>query len=403
MHLHLDCFSGIAGDMMLGALIDLGAAPDAVEQQLRKLDLADWSIDFPRIDAGHAIVGTGVHVHDNAHHHDHDDHHHHGHRHYVDIVALIDGAGLPPQVARRAQAVFARIAEAEAKVHGLSIDDVHFHEVGAVDSIVDIVGVAIALELLRVDTISASQVPLGSGFTESQHGRIPVPVPATLECLRGIPCYDSGLKVELVTPTGAGILAALATEFGPMPAMSPDRIGYGAGARKHADRPNVLRAILGRRGSIAGLTSDPVWEIAANLDDQTPEEVAHAVDQLWAAGVLDVWLTPLIMKKGRQGQCLSVLCRPDQKADVIRTILRETTTLGVRMATRERAILDRETVPIQTPYGEIRFKVGRGSDGEIWNLAPEADDCVRAAEASGVPLKMVRQVAIAEAVKRLLE
>lgn len=399
-HLHLDCFSGIAGDMLLGALVELGADPVQIEATLRTIELGEWSIQFAAQNAGHAMHGTGVRVLDSNqsdpeqgesdHNHDHGPH-----RHYADILRLLEGADLSQRALSTAKAIFDPIARAEAKVHNTSIEAVAFHEVGAVDSIVDIAGCAVALDLLGITTISASPIPLGRGFTKSQHGRIPIPVPATLECLSGVPCYDSGLSVELVTPTGAGIIAGLVSQFTHFPTMRVERVGYGAGTRKHKDRPNLLRAILGQRD--LSVDEEEVWELCANIDDQTPEELAYASTVVREAGALDCWTTAITMKKGRQAVCFSVLARTCDRENLIRLVLRETTSLGIRIARRTRCILAREFVEVETQYGPISIKLGRGEDGTVWNVAVEAADCERAAAAHGVALKQVRAAAISAA------
>ena len=402
-HLHLDCFSGIAGDMLLGALVELGADPRKIEEALRSIELGEWSIQFSREDAGHAMHGTSVRVIDADHvqgqpsHSDHDHHHSHdhSHRHYADILKTLEAANLSQRALSMAKAIFDPIARAEAKVHNTTVDVVAFHEVGAVDSIVDIAGCAVALDLLDITSVSASPIPLGHGFTKSQHGRIPVPAPATLECLAGVPCYDSGLTVELVTPTGAGIIAGLVGQFTHFPTMVVERIGYGAGTRKHDDRPNLLRAILGQRNVALG--EEEVWELSANIDDQTSEELAYAASVIREAGALDCWITPITMKKGRQAVCLSVLCHAADRENLIRLVLRETTSLGVRIARRTRCVLTREFVQVETPYGPISIKLGRGEDGSVWNVAVEAADCERAATTHGVALKQVRAAATSAA------
>ena len=378
--------------MTLGALVELGASSTELESLLRDLPLADWSVEFAKTNGGHGIFGTGVRVSC-----DRDDDHHH--TRYEDIVRLISDSGLNDRVKQSASSIFAVIAAAEAKVHNCDVKDVSFHEVGAIDSIVDIIGVSIALDLLDIDTVSATPVPLGHGFVKSQHGRIPVPAPATLECLAGVPCYDSGLDVELVTPTGAGILAGLVSSFTRFPAMTVERVGYGAGTRKHADRPNVLRAVLGQTAAWLSVAEEQVWEIQANIDDQTPEEIAYVLSALRDNRACDAWTAPISMKKGRAGHLLACLCHPHDLAELSRIILTETTTLGIRLSRKTRLVLDRELVSVKTGFGQIQVKVGRNADGQVWNVAVEADDCEAAARRHGVPLKQVRQDAMVAALK----
>ena len=393
-HLHLDCFSGIAGDMMLGALIELGASREDILAHLRQLPLVNHTVEFPKKDAGHGLHGTGVEVRDCADHGS-------DHVHYADIVRLITDSELPDGVKGTAKSIFERIAAAEAKVHDTAIEKVSFHEVGATDSIIDIVGTAIALDLLAVDTVSATPVPLGRGFIQCQHGRIPIPAPATLECLAGVPCYDSGLDAELVTPTGAGILTGVVSKFTRFPFMTVERVGYGAGSHRHDDRPNLLRAVLGYTKGDITPSEEEVWEIEANIDDQTPEELAFALEVARKAGAVDAWTTAIGMKKGRLGQHLSCICPPAAVDAVAQAILAETTTLGVRLSRKTRLVLARELLVVQTPFGEIQVKIGRNADGKICNIAVEADDCEAAARSHDAPLKQVRQEAIAAALSEL--
>jgi uncharacterized protein (TIGR00299 family) protein len=319
------------------------------------------------------------------------------------MVALIEGSTLARPAIERARAILRRIGEAEAKIHGVALDRVHFHEVGALDSVVDIVGIAVALDLLGIDTVSATPVPLGHGFTASQHGRIPLPAPATLECLRGAPCYGGGLEVELVTPTGAGVIGALVDEFTWFPPMAVERVGYGAGTRRLPDRPNLLRAVLGRRAAThrPAFEQDVVWELAANIDDQTPEALAAAADSLRDAGALDVWVAPIAMKKGRPAHTLYALAPPEQRQALAARLLRETSSIGLRMVEMQRTKLARQTVSVETPWGAVSVKVARGPAGEVWNLAPEADDCLRLARLAGRPFKDVQQAALAEVLRQL--
>jgi uncharacterized protein (TIGR00299 family) protein len=312
---------------------------------------------------------------------------------------MIARSPLASEVKERAQAVFARIAEAEARMHATTVEEVAFHEVGAADSIADIVGVAFGLGYLGVTSLSATPLPLGRGFTRSQHGRIPLPAPATLECLRGVPCYDSGLDVEMVTPTGAGIIGALVTEFVRFPTMTVTKTGYGAGTRRLADRPNLLRAVLGERG--APPSAEHVWELECNVDDQSSEELAWAMGQALEAGAIDVWWSSVGMKKGRPGVLVTALVAEARRDAVVAALLRETSSLGVRLAKKDRVALTREVVPVETALGAIRVKVGRGPDGTVWNVAPEADDCTAVAQRTGMPLKFVMETARRAARERL--
>lgn len=388
MLLYLDTFSGIAGDMTLGALLDLGLDLGALRAELAKLGLGDaFSLEARRVHVGAIeamkadvrIPGAGAHGHGRA---------------YAAIVEMIEKAPLLEGTRRRALAMFARVAEAEARIHGVAIDRVHFHELGAIDSIVDIVGVAAGLELLGVDEVHASRVPLGGGMTRTEHGPIPVPVPATLEILRDVPTYGSGVEGELVTPTGASILKTLARSFGPMPAMIVERIGYGAGDRRFADRPNVLRAILGRRDGGADLARDRVAVLEAHIDDMNPELYDLLMERLFEAGALDVGLAPLQMKKNRPGARLTVIGPVDRREALAATVLRHSTTLGVRVDDVERRKLAHHVREAETAYGRIRVKVRTTVSGEVIGRHPEYEDLRRAAEAHDVPAQRVADAAL---------
>jgi hypothetical protein len=294
--------------------------------------------------------------------------------------------------------IFGHVARAEARVHGMKVEDVSFHEVGAVDSIVDIVAVAACVHYLAPDRITCSRVPLGRGFTWSQHGRIPVPAPATLFILEGVPVVASGLEKELVTPTGAGIIAALVDEFVEIPSMTPTAFGHGAGTRRLPDRPNMVRAILGESEAQAtGLDMSEDLVIEANLDDMSPELCGHVAQVLLEAGALDVWWTPILMKKGRPAQKLSVLCAFEHRSVLVETVLRETTTLGVRFSPVCRLKAERSFSEVETPFGSVRVKVGLLA-GEVVNVAPEFESARAVAASAGVPLKLVLNAAIKAAV-----
>jgi uncharacterized protein (TIGR00299 family) protein len=297
-----------------------------------------------------------------------------------------------------ALAVFARLAEAEGRVHGVAPDAVTFHEVGALDSIVDIVGTAIGLAALDVETVYVSSLPLGSGTVISQHGTIPVPAPATVELLRGFPVRIGDGAGELVTPTGAAIVATLARAGEPLPPMAIAAVGYGAGSRTLADRPNLLRLLLGH-ASAAAVAGDELIEIAANIDDSSPELYEHAMEQLFAAGARDVWLAPAQMKKNRPGTVLHVLAEPVARNALAAIVLRETSAIGLRFHAVQRLILPREQITVGTEYGAVQVKIAHAGDGTV-NVAPEYDDCRRVARERGVPLKVVYQAAIAAARQR---
>jgi hypothetical protein len=381
---YFDCFSGISGDMVLGALVDAGAILAQMESELRRLQVPGWKISSEKV-ARHGLAATRVKVESSEAH---------AHRSLGDILSLIERAGLPPRIARRASDIFRRLGEAEARVHGVPIEKVHFHEVGAVDAIVDIVGAAAGFEQLGIEAFACSVLNVGSGHVDTQHGRLPVPAPATADLLRGAPTYSSGIERELVTPTGAAIVAAMAPRFGPQPAMTVGAIGSGAGAADLAEQPNVLRIFVGETAEensghdAGGPLDEEIVVLEANLDDMSPQVYGYFAERVLEAGALDVFSTPVQMKKGRPGQLVTVLCVPQSREALTDLIFRETTTLGVRRSHMQRRCLQRESVAVQTALGSIRVKVAR-LDGHILNVAPEYDDCRKAAMERGVPLKQV--------------
>lgn len=387
---YLDAFSGLSGDMMIGALIDAGADPVALERAVAALGLSGYRIAVGRRDlSGIAAVKFDVEVTEPQ-----------PERHLGEIRAMIERAGLAPRAERAALAVFAALAEAEAKVHRTTPEEVHFHEVGAVDSIIDIVGAAWALDQLGVAELIVSPLPAGAGFVRSRHGVIPVPAPATAELLAGFPLRLGDGAAEMVTPTGAAIVRALARPA-PLPfAFEIDRVGYGAGTRTLADRPNLLRLLLGSAGG--GFGTDDLVEISANIDDLNPQIYAHLGQRLLAAGARDVTLTPTIMKKGRPGVILSVLAEPAARDRLARLIFEETTTIGLRFHPVGRLKLNRRIEAVETRFGKIRVKIAGGHGGaEPLNVAPEFDDCQKAALEHGAPLKLVLEEATAAARRAL--
>jgi uncharacterized protein (TIGR00299 family) protein len=377
---YFDCFSGISGDMVLGALLSAGCELEPMEAHLRQLGLADWAIRRESVKrnglaATRAIVEYGESKHRRSLGH---------------ILKLIGEASLPARIAERASATFQRLGEAEARVHDIPVERVHFHEVGAVDAILDIVGAAIGLELLGIDEIVCSPLNVGGGRVKTEHGILPVPGPATADLLRGAPTYSSGLEYELVTPTGAAIVAALASGFGAQPAMTVQTIGQGAGAADFAGQPNILRVFVGEAAERGAGESnrETVVILEANLDDMSPQIYGYFADRALAAGALDVFSTPAYMKKNRPGQLVTVLCDSRTEAALTELLFRETTTLGVRRTTATRQTLRRESVTVDTSFGAIRIKVAR-MNGRVLNVAPEYDDCRAAAAEKGVPLKRV--------------
>lgn len=375
MILYLEPVGGIAGDMFLAAALDLGVSLEALERPLRTLGVSGWS--FARSTAQrHSLSGThlDVVVESGADAH--------VHRALSDIEALIARSQLSEFAKATALRIFGLLGAAEAKVHGVPLSEIHFHEVGAVDSIVDICGAAVALELLGCPQVFSAPPPLGSGTTRVAHGVVPVPVPATLELLRDLPVRFEGVG-ELTTPTGAALLKAFAT-LAPPPPMAVERIGYGVGTRDFKDRANVLRASLGRPSAEASGT----YEVAVNLDDCSPQVLGALAERLLAQGALDVWISPVLMKKGRPGHLLSFLCDGAGKPALISTVLRESTSLGVREHRVERTMLQRRFETVSTPFGPVRMKLGFEGDS-LRNAAPEFEDCRALADAAQVPIKLV--------------
>ena len=377
--LYLDCFAGISGDMLLGALLDLGVSEEHLRSELAKLPLHGYRIETRRVTKQNIVATkfdciTG---------------HEHAHRSYSEITAMIFNSTLPDGVKQRATNVFHALGAAEAKVHGIPLEKVHFHEIGAVDSIVDIVGTCIALKALGVQEIHAAPPPLGSGFVETAHGKFPIPAPATLELLKGVPTQSSPERCELVTPTGAALLVEFATKFGPMPAMAVEKIGYGAGTRDLEKTPNVLRAVL---GVASQQEADTVTVIEANIDDMNPQWFGDIMERLLVMGALDVFLTPLQMKKNRPGTLLTVLCEPSDADRFAELVLTHTTSFGVRLYEARRRKLDRDIVRVPTRFGEIEVKIGR-LNGKVVTRSPEYESCKRAAALANVPVREVYDAA----------
>lgn len=366
--------------MVLGALVDAGVELRALEAELRKLRFTGWTISAERVKRK-AIAATKVHVEAGASHH---------HRHLSDILKMIDEAGLAPRAAERAGNIFQRLGKAEAKVHNISVEKVHFHEVGAVDSIIDIVGAAIGFDLLGIEGFACSAMDVGGGRVQTEHGVLPVPAPATAELLRGVPTFSSGVQKELVTPTGAAIATTLATSYGKIPAMQLNAVGYGAGSADLAEQANVLRILIGESAEKkTGVYGDAaVAVIEANVDDMSPQIYGYFAEQALAAGALDVFSSPVQMKKNRPGQLITLLCEPANRDRLMDLIFRETTTIGVRTHEVFRRTLERQSVPVETPLGTVRVKIAR-LNGTVLNAAPEYEDCQRIAAEKGLPLKQV--------------
>ena len=388
---YFDCIAGIAGDMALGALVDAGADLEDIAARLSRLPLDPFEIEAEDVET-HGMHALRVHIRTGP-----------GSvvRTYANIRGLLDDAGLPPEAHALASRIFRRLAEAEAVIHRRDVDSVTFHEVGAVDSIVDITGTALALTQLGIERVFASPVPTGLGMVRTQHGSMPIPAPAVVELLRGAPLFSRGVPMELVTPTGAAILAATVEGFGDMPMLRPDAVGYGAGSVR-ADFPNVLRVIVGeedssRRAAPAAAvdlgegTTEVVLE--TNVDDLAPEIAAYALERMLAAGAQDAWLTPIVMKKGRSAFTLSALCSTDREDELRDLLFRETGTLGIRTSRVEKRSLDREHLSVATAHGSVRVKVGSIAGAAV-SVSPEFEDCARVAREASVPLRDVYDQAL---------
>lgn len=368
---YLDAYSGISGDMTVGALIDAGADAGALIEGLRSLGTgADFRVEKTK---RKGITGTKFHVMppegDKKH------------RHLHHIVEMIDKAPLPAPAQETAKRIFTALGEAEAQVHGIELRKVHFHEVGAVDSICDIVGAALGFHLLGIDTVHCSPVNVGGGTVKADHGVMPVPTPATSLLLEGKPIYSRGPQVELTTPTGAAIAAAMAKSFGPIPAMNVKSTGFGAGDKDFEEQANLLRVLIGESSAVPETTTVSVLE--ANIDDASPQVLAYALDRLMDAGALDASLQPVYMKKNRAATLIRVIARPEDQEKLAQILFAETTTLGVRIYNAERRVLERRFEEVDTPYGRVRVKVTEHG------RAPEYEDCRKLAEEKGVPLKDV--------------
>ncbi len=374
---YFDCFSGISGDMTLGALVDAGVNIDALRSELARLNLAGYKITAEKVSrSGIAATKVNVNI----------DTKEQPARHLSVVRTIIEKSRLSASIKQQSIAIFERLAKAEAHVHGTTPDKVHFHEVGAVDAIVDIVGSVIGLDLLGVTKIVGSPVNLGSGTVTTAHGMLPVPAPATIELLKAAPSYGSTIPFELTTPTGAAILSTLASSFGPVPAMRTNRAAYGAGGKDISGQPNVLRVILGE--PLESYEEDQSIIIETNIDDMNPQLYDYVIEKLMKQGAHDVYLAPIIMKKGRPAILLSVLCDKDKKSMLANTIFRETTSIGLRVSEVGRLKLERDTREIETRYGKVRIKISRRGE-EILTATPEFEDCRKIAEEKQIALKQV--------------
>ncbi|HVF49339.1 MAG TPA: nickel pincer cofactor biosynthesis protein LarC [Pyrinomonadaceae bacterium] len=394
--LYFDCFAGASGDMVLGALVGAGADARTLVERLALLDVEGFEVGFEQVDRA-GIGATRAHVRTRDEHH---------HRHLQDILRIIAASRLSETVKRRATGIFVRLAEAEARVHQVAVERIHFHEVGALDAIVDVVGACIGFELLGVERFVSSALHVGTGTVEMAHGRYPVPPPAVAELLRDAPVYATDIKGELVTPTGAAIISSVCDAFGPMPSMRIARAGYGAGAREYERFPNVLRVLIGetvetangdaRRAGMSAAAEvfsvEKLFMLETNVDDASPQIIGHLMERALAAGALDCYFTPVQMKKNRPGVLVSVLSAEAERESLFELLFAETTTLGVRCYEVERRALAREFRQVETEYGVIDVKVAR-MRGRITAATPEYEQCRAAAEQSGVALRTVETAA----------
>jgi pyridinium-3,5-bisthiocarboxylic acid mononucleotide nickel chelatase len=383
---YFDCFSGVSGDMVLGALVDAGCDLEHLRAELRGLRVTGWDVSAEKV-TRNGIAATSVHV-------KADDQQ--KHRSLSTVLDILEGSRLVSTVRDRAAAIFTKLGEAEARVHDVPLERIHFHEVGAVDAIVDIVGSCIGFRALDIEKFACSPLNVGGGTTRMAHGILPVPAPATADLLRGKPTYSNGAQKELVTPTGAAIVATICDSFGPQPPMTVSAIGYGAGTADLEGQPNVLRMMIGEATemAVAGFNEE-IAVVEANLDDMNPQIYGYFLEKALAAGALDVYTTPVQMKKNRPGTLLTVLCKPHDTNTMMSLIFAETTTFGARTYRAQRRTLPRESVKVTTSYGDVRIKISR-VNGRILHFAPEYDDCRKLAAEKNVPLQRV----ISEALRR---
>lgn len=387
--LYFDCFAGASGDMILGALVGVGVNPQDLREQLSLLGVSGYEIEFETVHRS-GLSATRAHV---------CTEHEHAHRHLGDILKIIDTSRLSDNVKTRAASIFTRLAEAEARVHNEPIEKIHFHEVGALDAIIDVAGACIGFELLGVERFVSSALHVGSGMVEMAHGRFPVPPPAVAELLRDVPIYSTDIVGELVTPTGAAIISTVCHEFGALPQMKVERTGYGAGTRVYHNFPNALRIMLGDGVEDEGMWGDErLLIVETNIDDMSPQIYGHVMEEAFRLGALDCYFTPIQMKKNRPGVVVSVLCRMSERDAVCEMLLTETTTLGVRFYEVMRRALAREIVRVETKFGAIDVKAAR-LNGLLVKEMPEYEQCRAAAERANVPFRIVEQAARASFLK----
>jgi uncharacterized protein (TIGR00299 family) protein len=378
--LYFDCFAGASGDMILGALVSVGVDEHALIDQLKLLNVGGWQIGFERVDRS-GISATYARVQTPHEHH---------HRHLADILKIINDSGLSDRVKDRAARIFSRLAEAESRVHNEPIEKIHFHEVGALDAIIDVCGAAIGFDLLGVDNFVCSSMRVGTGMTEMAHGRFPIPPPAVAELLRGKPIYAGEVEGEFVTPTGAAIITTVCEQFGNMPPMTIEAGGYGAGTRSHQNFPNVLRIFVGETEAADAAGDEHLLMIETNIDDMSSQLFGYVMDRAFELGALDCYLSPVQMKKSRPGMLVSILCRPEDREKFLQMLFAETTTIGARSYEVMRRALPRETVTVNTQFGPIDVKVAHTKNGAV-KAMPEFEQCRAAAQNAGVPLREVQE------------
>jgi uncharacterized protein (TIGR00299 family) protein len=382
--LYFDCFAGVSGNMILGGLVALGVDPDEIISQLRTVAPVDFKIEFSNVmRSGISSLHADVQVPDEK-----------THRHLSDIEKIIDASTVSETVKERSKSIFRRLAEVEGKVHGLAAEKVHFHEVGAMDAIIDIVGACIGYELLGIERFICSRIHVGSGFVDIAHGKFPVPPPAVTELLKGVPFYATEIQGELATPTGVAIVTTVCEEFGRGAEMTVDQVGYGAGTREYDGFPNVLRMIIGETAAVRSQNAtDQIVLLETNIDDLSPQVLGFVMERAFDTGALDCWFTPIQMKKNRPAVMLSVLCESERRAELTDLIYQETTTLGIRVRHVERECLEREFVSVETEFGAIDVKIGK-LNGRVVNAMPEYEQVRRIASEKGVAFRIIRDAAL---------
>jgi pyridinium-3,5-bisthiocarboxylic acid mononucleotide nickel chelatase len=382
---YFDCFAGASGDMILGSLMDAGLSLETLKSELAKLHLTHYELAVTSV-TKRGISGSQALVRIDDHHH------HHHHRHLHDIENIIENSELDESVKRSSIRIFHRLAEAEAKVHGTTVEHIHFHEVGAMDAILDVVGSVAGLAALGVEKIYCSPLHVGTGTVECAHGTLPVPAPATAELIKGKPVYSTGVQGELLTPTGAAILTTLASGFGPMPPMTVEKVGYGAGTSEPAI-PNLLRLIIGESSEeMQGYEVERVAVVETNIDDMNPQIYDYLIQKMLDMGALDVFLVPMQMKKNRPGTLVTVICAPDRAGEFSDFLMRETTTIGLRWRIDNRIKAHRSIMEVLTKYGPVQVKIAEVNGSRI-NVTPEYEDCKRLALEKKVPLKEIMEQA----------